>query len=117
MTPSANPDERPNSRKSKSCPLSLAKRRENIVMPTQIKSKSFDRYAPLDHPRGLRQCSKCGSWLPLEAFERGSCRDCVNKLREEERERDRKRYQASRSAKLKGKRAYDRKKPSVSRSF
>jgi len=66
-------------------------------MPLQTKSKSFDRYAPLDQPRELRQCSKCGSWLPLEAFERSSCRDCVNKVREAERERNRKRYQANRS--------------------
>ena len=86
-------------------------------MPIQSMSKSFDRYAPLDHPRELRQCSKCGSWLPLEAFERGSCRDCVNKLRAAERQRDRERSQASRSGKLKRKRAYYRKKPAVSRPF
>ncbi len=97
--------------------MSFAKRRENMVMPLQTKSKSFDRYAPLDHPSGLRQCSKCGSWLPLEAFERNSCRDCVNKLRAAERERDRKRYQANRSEILKRKRAYSRKKPAVSRPF
>jgi hypothetical protein len=77
--------------------------------------KSFDRYAPLDHPSGLRQCNKCGSWLPLEAFARSSCRACVNQLRAAEHERERKRYQASRRGKLKQKRAYDRKKPAISK--
>ena len=77
--------------------------------------KSFDRYAPLDHPSGLRQCGKCGSWLPLEAFARSSCRACLNQLKAAERTPERKRYQANRSGKLKRKRAYYRKKPAVSR--
>jgi hypothetical protein len=72
---------------------------------------------PWTTPRELRQCSKCGSWLPLEAFERGSCRDCVSQLRAAEREPDRKHCQANRSEKLKRKRAYYRKKPAVGRSF
>src|SRR5690242_5474151 len=77
--------------------------------------KSFDRYAPLDHPSGLRQCNRCGAWLPPEAFARSSCRACVNQLRAAEHEGGRKRYQASGRGKLKQKRAYDRKKPAISK--